>query len=773
MALLDVAAAAGQKSDGVELLALRRIFSTLGVRAEVLTAAGPLDGYSVVFTAGTLLNAGAASGLSNALYDYVEAGGVLVYAGEAGSAMYPLFGVASRAAGRSRLRLAFSGQDPALALLAHPRLLEISLGNGQPPFFKEVIWTHGASLAAGATALGLFEDGSVGFSVHPYGRGRAYLLGVSYTESVLLPQVGGSYNAERQYVNGIEPSADAILLLLKAIWAHAAGPAVCLATAPYALPTALILTHDVDAQTSFVDSLKFAALEKKYGVRSTFFVNTKYFTDENDIDYFNLPENLEAVRQLGRLGWDVGSHTVAHSRKLASAPEGQPTVTRKGYDPLRGLTVWGEVKVSKELLDAELGGRAAIAYRSGDLAFPRSLIRVLQAAGYLYDSTYSANAALSAFPFLAFEEQRVGARESTVVEIPVTLDDSQGFLTAASLAGRGAEVDGSAAGQRPVRRDHGPADPSLRHADAGLQAAGPGKPDEGGGRAGSLDGGPLHLRRVLGAARGAGVFHRPRGGRGAADPGRDPGGGPGPGAGFRGGRIHGNHHGSSTARAKRWISPRRPGTAGCTWPGRAAAGRWSMNNRLAVAAAFLLMAGSYLAAQDQISVASSGELVQALVSNRTILLAPGQYLVSEAAQIGNPAVSWEETFDGPELVITGLSNLTLRAQRGATLLASPRYAFVLVFVGCRNLVLEGLTLGHTEQGECVGGVLRLDACGRVRIQSCDLFGSGVVGLDAADSTGITIRASTIRDCSDGALWATRVRDLRLEDTLIAATAPIR
>ena len=46
-----------------------------------------------------------------------------------------------------------------------------------------------------------------------------------------------------------------------------------------------------------------------------------------------------------------------------------------------------------------------------------------------------ANATLSAFPFLALEEQRVDARESTVVEIPVTLDDSQGFLTAASLPG--------------------------------------------------------------------------------------------------------------------------------------------------------------------------------------------------------------------------------------------------------------------------------------------------------------------------------------------------
>ncbi len=436
VALLDVAAAAGQNSDSVELLALRRIFSTLGVRAELVSAAGPLDGYRVVFTAGALPNTQVASGLSNALYDYVEAGGVLVTAGEAGSALYPLFGVASRAASRSRVRLSFQGKDPSLSLLAHPRQLEISLGNGEPPFFKEVIWTYGASLAAGATALGFFEDGSAGFSVHRYGRGRAYLLGVSYTESVLLPQVGGSYNAERQYVNGIEPSADSILLLVKAIWADNDLPSVCLASAPYALATALVLTHDVDAQSSFVDSLKFAALEKKYGATSTFFINTKYFADQNDIDYFNLPANLEAVRQLGKGGWDIGSHTVAHSGRLASAPEGDPAVSRKSYDPLKGLTVWGEVKVSKELLEAQLAGRTAVAaYRSGELAFPRSLIRILQAAGYRYDSTYSANATLSAFPFLAFEEQRIGAHESTVLEIPVTLDDSQGFLTPATFPG--------------------------------------------------------------------------------------------------------------------------------------------------------------------------------------------------------------------------------------------------------------------------------------------------------------------------------------------------
>jgi peptidoglycan/xylan/chitin deacetylase (PgdA/CDA1 family) len=224
------------------------------------------------------------------------------------------------------------------------------------------------------------------------------------------------------------------VLLLKSVWESSEAPAVSLATIPWALPTALVLTHDVDAQTSFVDSLKFAALEKRYRATSTFFVNTKYFKDENDIAYFDIPENSAAVRELRRTGWDVGSHTVAHSPKLVDAPEGDPSVTRKTYDPLTRLTVWGEVRVSKELLDASIPGQATISFRSGNLVFPSSLIRILQAAGYLYDSTYSANATLSAFAYIALEDQVLGVRESKVVEIPVTLDDSRGFLTSKTVA---------------------------------------------------------------------------------------------------------------------------------------------------------------------------------------------------------------------------------------------------------------------------------------------------------------------------------------------------
>lgn len=434
IALLDAGAAAGGKSSGIELTALRRIFQTIGVPADVISDPRLLPDYKAVFTAGALVNTRISPDLLNAFFDYVEGGGTLVSAGEVGNLLYPLFGLSAQAPSRRRYRLSFRGSDPSIAFMDHPNEKTISLGNGADHYFDDVVWSHGATLApaastGGASAIGTFEDGTVGFSVFPYGRGKAWLLGVSYTDSVLVPQLGASYNAERQYVNGVEPSADVIMLILKGISAQAVTPLVSLATIPYARPLGLVLSHDVDAQSSFVDSLKFAALEEKYGVKSTFFITTKYFTDDTDIGYFTVPANLAAVRELRRRGWDVGSHTVSHLTKLAAAPEGDPDVTQKTYDPPVHLTVWGEARVSKEMLDRDVPGPRTISYRSGDLAFPRALIRILERCGYLYDSTYSANAVLTAFPYVPFEDQDLGSKESSLVEIPVMFDDSQGYLT--------------------------------------------------------------------------------------------------------------------------------------------------------------------------------------------------------------------------------------------------------------------------------------------------------------------------------------------------------
>jgi hypothetical protein len=148
-----------------------------------------------------------------------------------------------------------------------------------------------------------------------------------------------------------------------------------------------------------------------------------------DIDYYNIEENVNAIRELKRGGWDIGSHTVSHYKQLSSISEGDPNVTFKSYDPLNNITVQGEVRVSKELLDRDIPGQNTIAFRAGDLEYPYSLVKVLEESGYMYNSTYSANDVLTAYPFLALRERNLASDESSVFEFPVTLDDSLGYLT--------------------------------------------------------------------------------------------------------------------------------------------------------------------------------------------------------------------------------------------------------------------------------------------------------------------------------------------------------
>ena len=431
--LLAVEGSSPTAKQGLELLAMKRVFDCFRIPYDTIEDIEDIASYRVVYLAGPLHNSVLDSRISGLLYDYVEEGGTLVAAGEIGSRLYPLFGIRDVTPSRNRYRLVFNESDPALSFLNRPEERTISLGNGEDRFYEEVIWSFGYAQGADTRVLARFDDGSPGMLTGLFGRGRFYIIGLTFTEAVLLPQIGKDYEAQRQYVNSFEPSADVLMLIARSIYEHAVSPSVQLSTLPYARPIALVLTHDVDAQTSFVDSLKFAALEERFGVTGTYFENTKYYTDWMDIDYYNIPSNVEAIRKIKMRGHDIESHTVAHYKKLSSAPEGSPAVTFSTYRPQEKVTVQGEVRVSKELLDRDIPDQDTVSFRAGDLEFPDILVRVLEDAGYLYNSTFSANDVLTAFPFRAMRERNLGSSESGVFEIPITLDDSMGYLTPSTV----------------------------------------------------------------------------------------------------------------------------------------------------------------------------------------------------------------------------------------------------------------------------------------------------------------------------------------------------
>ncbi len=128
-----------------------------------------------------------------------------------------------------------------------------------------------------------------------------------------------------------------------------------------------------------------------------------------------------------------------------------------------------------------------------------------------------------------------------------------------------------------------------------------------------------------------------------------------------------------------------------------------------------------------------------------------------------PTVGWQDYFDGPELVVAGMSNLTIEGEgKGASIIVSPRYAFVMEFIGCKNLKLLNLTLGHTEEGYCEGGVVGLMGCENVEIDQCEMYGCGTEGICAEYTKNLLCTNSYIHDCSYDIMTLKRCKGVRFQ-----------
>jgi hypothetical protein len=362
------------------------------------------------------------------LTTFVRQGGFIFAQNVFWGGIQSLFGFRSFAPSRKRYHLAFSGTtDPVMKYLNRPEELEVSLGSDH---FPEIIWSNGYVPETGAEVLAHFDDGTTALLMNSIGEGKVYLLGLSLLDVVLRSQNNRDYEAQRHYVNAFEPGADIWLLILRAWYESYAHDWVRLATIPGGQQSALLLSHDVDWENSFAPALDFARIEKANQAKSTFFIQTKYVDDANSKAFFFEP-NLETLRQLKSGGSTVGSHSIIHSRgfnkfDLGSGHEIYPSYQPRGlgFDTASGATVFGEVRVSKELLDGEIPGQDTIFFRAGHLRVPYSLPEVLERSDYQFDSSFTADDVLSNFPFalprdMGFEE------DSEIYEFPVTIEDEE------------------------------------------------------------------------------------------------------------------------------------------------------------------------------------------------------------------------------------------------------------------------------------------------------------------------------------------------------------
>ena len=175
-------------------------------------------------------------------------------------------------------------------------------------------------------------------------------------------------------------------------------------------------------------------------------------------------------------------------------------------------------------------------------------------------------------------------------------------------------------------------------------------------------------------------------------------------------------------------------------------------------------------ASGPITVSTVDELLSAIGPDREIIMEAGSYYLDQAADYGlgtdNPYYYWMESGDGYELKLRGVQNLTLRGSgMGWTNLeTSPRYVNVLTLQNCTNVMLEGFTAGHTEGGECMGGVLSLEGCMAVTAKELALFGCGTTGVRTTLCSDIVISGCDIYECSYTGIQASQVDGLTVENS---------
>jgi Copper amine oxidase N-terminal domain. len=154
----------------------------------------------------------------------------------------------------------------------------------------------------------------------------------------------------------------------------------------------------------------------------------------------------------------------------------------------------------------------------------------------------------------------------------------------------------------------------------------------------------------------------------------------------------------------------------------------------------------------EITVSTADEFVAALGSNRKILLESGIYnlsLTNQRYSLTNPynSVYWREVYDGNELCLNWIENLTIEGIGDVTIVVEPRYAFVLNFEGCADITISNITAGHTDSGYCEGGVFYFDYCFDIKMDNTHMYGCGTEGLLLEWTSNMDVTNSTIYECT--------------------------
>lgn len=182
---------------------------------------------------------------------------------------------------------------------------------------------------------------------------------------------------------------------------------------------------------------------------------------------------------------------------------------------------------------------------------------------------------------------------------------------------------------------------------------------------------------------------------------------------------------------------------------------------------FLMLALFQIVLADEVRVTNAVELMRAIAPGRTVVLAPGEYLVSEIpADVQSDYVRFEQAYDGFQMVVHDVANLELRGEgtHASHIIASPRYGQVIQFKACADIKLVNIKAGHgPEKGYCTGGVLDFEDCKDIRIEDSFLYGSGTEGITTEACMNLTVRNSLITGCTYGIMSINSTQNAAFSD----------
>jgi hypothetical protein len=407
-------------------LSARRILDAIGAPFQTTTTLEDAVQYPVIITGSRILQTSFNPVQQNLIKQYVNNGGVLITSCLRDTMLYEMCGINTMNTYNKYYRMTFdTTAAPIFDWIQDSMEITVSLGKSS---LGNIFYTQYYGLNT-ATALAHYEDGKNAIVQNNHGAGTTYLFGPDFRDIIYRNQIDFDYSAERSYSNGFEPTTDVFFMLIRNIIRKHIPHTVFKHTVPGKATSVLMITHDVDSRTAMDTMQVFSDYEKQQGINAMYNITTHYFHDTWMTNFYI--GSWSKVHALIEDGHTLASHSVGHFPDFDNEtlfPFGVMGNTPGNYNPAytggmtTGGTVLGELEVSKFLLENDHSVPIK-SFRAGHLCYNDKLILGLDTLGYEFNTTFSANNILTAYPFYGIRERTYNGIETNVLEIPMTISD--------------------------------------------------------------------------------------------------------------------------------------------------------------------------------------------------------------------------------------------------------------------------------------------------------------------------------------------------------------